>query len=196
VRRRARKCAGIRGYVGVHLGVHFRNVGVHWVLYPTPPATRQRQPCACQPLPQCTPWQARHKATAPAVAHTQQRSHIHKPPPHGPAAQLNPPRAHPATVCECGSIARTAQSQGEPTPEGQVSTVHRPPFQNAMHSRTDGARITLKPKLPGEPSRLHFAPLTHRRPPQVPAQNPSGYDHFYRGHRGQTATTLVSRCLH
>lgn len=34
MRRRAPKCAGIRGYVGVHLGVHFREVGVHWVLYP------------------------------------------------------------------------------------------------------------------------------------------------------------------
>ena len=72
MRRRAPKCAGIRGHVGVQMGVPFRKVGVHRVLYPTPPATRQRQPCACQPPPQYTPWQARHTATAPAVAQTQQ----------------------------------------------------------------------------------------------------------------------------
>ena len=29
MRERAPKCAGIRGYVGVHLGVHFQKVGVH-----------------------------------------------------------------------------------------------------------------------------------------------------------------------
>ena len=29
MRERAPKCAGIRGYVGVHLGVHFGKVGVH-----------------------------------------------------------------------------------------------------------------------------------------------------------------------
>ena len=29
VHRRALECAGIQGHVGAHLGVHFRNVGVH-----------------------------------------------------------------------------------------------------------------------------------------------------------------------
>ena len=50
MRRRAPKCAGIRGYVGVHLGVHFQEVGVHWVLYPHatshPAAPALRMPAA------------------------------------------------------------------------------------------------------------------------------------------------------
>ncbi len=165
MRRRARKCAGIRGYVGVHLGVHFRNVGVHWVLYPTPPATRQRQPCACQPLPQCTPWQARHKATAPAVAHTQQRSHIHKPPPHGPAAQLNPLGRTPQQSASAARLPAPHRARENLHPRGRCppSTVHPfktrctrapmglelPSSQNyrenlagciSRHSRTDGHR--------------------------------------------------------
>ena len=107
------------------MGVHFRNVGVHWVLYPHatshPAAPALRMPAAA-PM---HPWQARHKATAPAVAHTQQRSHIHKPPPHGPAAQLNPPRAHPGTVCECGSNYPHRTEPGRTYTRG--AGVHRPP---------------------------------------------------------------------
>ncbi len=160
MRRSAPKCAGIRGCVGVHLGVHFRNVGVHWVLYPHatshPAAPALRMPAAAPMPPPGKPdtrqqrqqWHTRNNATA----------HRHKPP---------------------------MGLQHNTTPLGHT------PQQSG-----GAARITRKPTPQGEPSRLHFVPRTHRQSPQAPVPNPSGYDHFYRGHRGQTVTTALTYCHH
>ena len=63
-------------------------------------------------------------------------------PPEWPGHNLTPLGRVTQQCAGAARITRTEQSQGEPTSGGQVSTVHRPPFQNAMHSRTDGARIT------------------------------------------------------
>ena len=179
------------------MGVHFRNVGVHWVLYPHatshPAAPALRMPAAAPMPPLASPTQGN---SASSGTHATTQPHTDTSPPMGLQHNTTPLGHTPQQSASAARITRTAQSQGEPTPEGQVSTVHRPPFQNAMHSRTDGARITLKPKLPGEPSGLHFAPNTSQPPPQAPVPNPSGYDHFYRGHRGQTVTTPLTHCHH
>ncbi len=160
MRRRASKCAGIRGYVGVQMGVPFGKVGVHWVLYPTPPATRQRQPCACQPLPQCPPLASPTQGnSASSGTHATTQPHTDTSPPMGLQHNTTP-------------LGHTPQQSG------------------------GAARITRKPTPQGEPSRLHFVPRTHRQSPQAPVPNPSGYDHFYRGHRGQTVTTALTYCHH
>ena len=162
MRRRAPKCAGIRGYVGVQMGVPFGKVGVHWVLYPTPPATRQRQPCACQPPPQCPPLagpthgNSTSSGTHATSAHYKQRTRAPQP--------------------------RTWQHA----------------WCAPCSSRPRGAAEHQPPRHPGVQrwQRLHFAPLTHQQPRRTSTPNPSGYDHFYRGHRGQTVTTPITYCHH
>ena len=65
-------------------------------------------------------------------------------------------------------------------------------------SRPRGAAEHQPPRHPGVQrwQRLHFAPLTHQQPRRTSTPNPSGYDHFYRGHRGQTVTTPITYCHH
>ena len=67
-----------------------------------------------------------------------------------------------------------------------------------LQQPTKGGSRAPTTRHPGvrQRQRLHFAPLTHQQPRRTSTPNPSGYDHFYRGHRGQTVTTPLTHCHH
>ncbi len=63
-----------------------------------------------------------------------------------PIINITPLGRVPQQSVNAARITRTGGSQGGPEAGGCMcppSTVHRPPFSNAIHSRTNGARITL-----------------------------------------------------